>query len=1067
MIRPLAILPLALMISACGRLPLFPNDAAAPEPTLADLQPVIVDHGVQPLPETTLAELAVIYREVLNVTEDPATRLLVQHRLADIEMLDGEAGLAAADADYRAFDNAIEAYESLLRDYPDNPMNDQLIYQLSKAYELSGNNEKSIELLEQLSSAYPESGHLLEAEFRKAESYFIAADYVSAERSYSRVISFGEESQYYIKAQYMRGWSRFKLNQYRQSIGSFTATLDGLVPKDSRIENLARGERELAEDCLRVLAVVFSYLEGADSIAAAYEAIGVRPYQHLFYEALGEHYLGQERYRDSAETYRAYTSLYPDSKFAHLLQLRVVESYEAGGFPDLIVQEKQYYVELFGVTGSYWKYSNPIARDAILPKLKLFISELAGYYHALAQDISKAGKKPALAAEHYRTAGDYYELFVDSFPREPEVPGMGFLLAESRFEAGEYRDAIEAYQWVAYQFMTYERAADAGYSAILAQGRLLEHPGADEDETQALMDERIDSELQFARIFSNDTRAPAVLGHAADTLLELEEYQAAISAAMKLSLWDNLEDDALLISAALVMGHSHFELRQYRAAEEAYQSALQMIPEDDKRFGDVRDAMAASIYRQAEEAVAKGNALEAAQQFSRVVEVAPQSEIRVNAQFDAANSYMAAGNLAQANDMFIDFRDRYPRNALSATIGAVLIGNYERLQMWGAAAGELDGIHGRETDAEQKRQALYLAAQYYDEAGDYESARLRYRSYAHEWPQPLAIQMESMNRLSELYEQAADQQRQYFWLEKMITAHDKAGAEQSERSLFLAAKSSSVLADDKYEIYRGIKLNYPIKKSLKKKKRSMESALAAFEKTNAYGVQQYATRATYHMASIYDTLSDDLMNSERPGNIDALALEQYDLLLEEQAYPFEEKAIAIHESNARRAWEGVYDEWVRASFVSLGDLLPARYRKKESLAVLGETVNAVQNPHVGGQSALDDQSQTESAERWFQQRIAKDNYNLVAYNQYAIFLRDQGRFVDAERIYLDAIVVFEPSAITHRNLGILYDLYMGRQANAVIHFKRYQALTESQDRAVEGWIADLERQLMTVVKGDA
>ena len=374
---------------------------------------------------------------------------------------------------------------------------------------------------------------------------------------------------------------------------------------------------------------------------------------------------------------------------------------------------------------------------------------------------------------------------------------------------------------------------------------------------------------------------------------------------------------------------------------------------------------------------------------------------------------------------------------------------------------------GRETDAEQKRQALYLAAQYYDEAGDYESARLRYRSYAHEWPQPLAIQMESMNRLSELYEQAADQQRQYFWLEKMITAHDKAGAEQSERSLFLAAKSSSVLADDKYEIYRGIKLNYPIKKSLKKKKRSMESALAAFEKTNAYGVQQYATRATYHMASIYDTLSDDLMNSERPGNIDALALEQYDLLLEEQAYPFEEKAIAIHESNARRAWEGVYDEWVRASFVSLGDLLPARYRKKESLAVLGETVNAVQNPHVGGQSALDDQSQTESAERWFQQRIAKDNYNLVAYNQYAIFLRDQGRFVDAERIYLDAIVVFEPSAITHRNLGILYDLYMGRQANAVIHFKRYQALTESQDRAVEGWIADLERQLMTVVKGDA
>ena len=53
------------------------------------------------------------------------------------------------------------------------------------------------------------------------------------------------------------------------------------------------------------------------------------------------------------------------------------------------------------------------------------------------------------------------------------------------------------------------------------------------------------------------------------------------------------------------------------------------------------------------------------------------------------------------------------------------------------------------------------------------------------------------------------------------------------------------------------------------------------------------------------------------------------MLLEEQAYPFEEKAIAIYETNTRRSREGTYDEWVRKSFTALGELLPVRYHKLE------------------------------------------------------------------------------------------------------------------------------------------
>src|SRR3569623_86861 len=67
----------------------------------------------------------------------------------------------------------------------------------------------------------------------------------------------------------------------------------------------------------------------------------------------------------------------------------------------------------------------------------------------------------------------------------------------------------------------------------------------------------------------------------------------------------------------------------------------------------------------------------------------------------------------------------------------------------------------------------------------------------------------------------------------------------------------------------------------------------------------------------------------RPANLSPLELEQYNVLLEEQAYPFEEKAIALYEANARRAAADIYDEWVKKSYTALGVLLPARYAKTE------------------------------------------------------------------------------------------------------------------------------------------
>ena len=99
------------------------------------------------------------------------------------------------------------------------------------------------------------------------------------------------------------------------------------------------------------------------------------------------------------------------------------------------------------------------------------------------------------------------------------------------------------------------------------------------------------------------------------------------------------------------------------------------------------------------------------------------------------------------------------------------------------------------------------------------------------------------------------------------------------------------------------------------------------------------------------------------------------------------------------------------------------------------------------------------AEPWFQRAIAANERNLNAYNQYAIYLRQQGRFDDAETQYQRALTVWPAHPESHLNLGILYDLYRGEWDKALTHYQRYQALQTEPDRRVAGWIIDLERRL--------
>ena len=90
------------------------------------------------------------------------------------------------------------------------------------------------------------------------------------------------------------------------------------------------------------------------------------------------------------------------------------------------------------------------------------------------------------------------------------------------------------------------------------------------------------------------------------------------------------------------------------------------------------------------------------------------------------------------------------------------------------------------------------------------------------------------------------------------------------------------------------------------------------------------------------------MASERPEGLSPLEREQYDLAIEEEAYPFEEKAIEVHESNLKLISRGVYNEWIDKSLQRLAESVPARYDKPEEasgiMSSLGTFVFEIDRP---------------------------------------------------------------------------------------------------------------------------
>jgi hypothetical protein len=343
----------------------------------------------------------------------------------------------------------------------------------------------------------------------------------------------------------------------------------------------------------------------------------------------------------------------------------------------------------------------------------------------------------------------------------------------------------------------------------------------------------------------------------------------------------------------------------------------------------VTDRLLAAVYKQAEASEVSGEVDNAVYHYMRIAQLDATAPLAAQGHFDAIAAIEGAGRISQAATLLADFRATYPKHELGGDIDVRLASMYEKSENWAAAAVEYVGLSKTAEDVEVRRQSLYRAAEIYLDQDDVNAALEHFRVYAHTYKKPLDLQMEAIHNMDGLYQRTGEDDKRRFWLEKKIQVHKDMGKGASERATYLAASAQLFFATDQRSRYTAIRLTHPLKRSLKKKQNALKKTLKSFEKVAAYEVAEFTTASTFEIADLYSALSKSIMASDRPKNLSELEMEQYDILLEEQAFPFEEQAIELHEINMRRAWNGTYDDWVQKSFAELIRLMPGRFNKPE------------------------------------------------------------------------------------------------------------------------------------------
>ena len=887
--------------------------------TLGDLSPIVISTGDGSMPEVSLEEAVSRHVRVFRQADDALVRVRTLNRIQNLQARVGDTlGLSEHDAQdlHRA---SLGDFETLLADAT-GQRHAELLYQAARASDIAGEQRRSIGYLERILEAHADSGLVAESAFRVAEFRFSEGHYARAADAFRKAHERAPDEDFRNNSLYMLGWSRFLNDEAMTAAGLFLQFLDHHHYDDTGFETVSGKDAEQVDDAHRVLSLIATYGEGPETLAAVLDTHGERSYVAGLYRHLIRFQRERGDHRASVATAEAFRARYGDHPAAPAMLTEAVESWRLAGNPRRMRDTMETAIEAYGAAG-LMEQLDPAVRGDVMGYLRQL-----GVWH-YGQGQAESGVE---SRGHYREASQQLRRYADRRARFQQQAGAGqtaacymvLLAGDAAMRGGSTGNAAGLYERAAYAEGPFPGAGEAGYALVQLRHDQWRTGAFDEAGDQLIADAR-----RFVDAFPWHDNINGVRQNLANRLYEADRPEQARVVAQALVNADATPEQRR--AGWILLGHIRMDTGAYADAAEAWTRVRELTAADEGRMADFRKRHAVALYREAERLEAATKRAPALARYAEAYAAAPGTEVAASARFDEAGLMLTMERWDDAVQALARFREQYPAHELAQRAGERIVHAHRQAGRPGDAADAMLAAIPGDMTAEERWSYRLRAARHYREADRLPDAVALYEAYLSDGTAHLGdhgFRQERRHELAGMQEQLGRNEALARTHQQLLEAETR--AEGTDRTALLASRSALWLGRRAADDFERIELGAPLEQSLARKRDALAEALDYFRQAEHFGYAETATESTYRMAELYRQLARDVIQSERPDDLTDLQASQYEMLLEEEAYPFEEKAIELHQRNQRRIPDGHWTGWVNRSLESLAELFPARYERE-------------------------------------------------------------------------------------------------------------------------------------------
>ncbi|RMG20341.1 MAG: gliding motility protein U [Deltaproteobacteria bacterium] len=362
---------------------------------------------------------------------------------------------------YRA--EAIKLYESILKNYPRYPRNDEVLFNLAYNMYETDRKKEGVALYWELIKKYPKSRFVPDAYLQMGEHFFNSNQVFKAQKAYQNAFEKGDAR---VKpfALYKLAWCDYNLGEYGEAQRKLQEVV-AFTERQARAAGKDPSKVQLKSEALRDMILTFMQLDQVEPAIAYYR-------QHdpkratKWIAKLADAFFNEGKNEEAITIYRQLINDDPYAENAPEYQAKIVRAYANLQERKQVLAEMQRLVELYGPDGP-WANANKDNKEALRRAYELAEStqrELVTEYHQEAQKTQYAST--------YRLAAEIYKRYLEKFSDSEYAYNLRFYYAEILYTLEEYEEAAKQYLKVVESDPAGKYTLTAAYNALLAYEKL-------------------------------------------------------------------------------------------------------------------------------------------------------------------------------------------------------------------------------------------------------------------------------------------------------------------------------------------------------------------------------------------------------------------------------------------------------------------------------------------------------------------------------------------------------------------------------------------------------------------